>query len=341
MMMAHVFDNFADAALLAEHDLEREGLSSIFDRYEWFERTLAECPQAGRPLIARASGHAGDCWLFLSVDDKGHAQSLGSWYTLAFRPVFTGQPDLAEQTRLIANVAAQLRERVSMIRLSPMREADCTLTAEAFRRAGWVAIAKASDCNWTANVAGMRFADYWDARPGRLRKTVKSKGVKANMVTHITAHFDEDAWAEYEAIYAQSWKPQEGAMGFLRAMAQSEGAAGTLRLGIGTIDGEAVAAQFWTCENGTAIAHKVAHRMSAAGHSPGTLLSAKMFEHVIDVDHVARVDFGTGDSDYKSAWMDDCAPLYTLELFNKNRLGGIARAVIASAKVELSNLRSR
>ena len=336
--MAHVFDDFDDAALLAQHELEREGLSSIFDRYEWFERTLARCPQAGRPLVARASGHAGDCWLFLTMDDKGRAQSLGSWYTLAFRPVFTGAPDLAEQARLLSNVAAQLRERAVMIRLSPMRHDDCQLTADAFRNAGWAAVATKSDCNWTANVDGMRFADYWAARPGRLRKTVKGKAAKANMITQIHTCFDEAAWTDYESIYAHSWKPEEGSMPFLRSTAQSEGAAGTLRLGIGRIAGEAVAAQLWTCENGTAIAHKVAHRTSADAYSPGTLL-AKMFEHVIDVDHVSQIDFGTGNSGYKSAWMDDSAPLFTLELFNKHRLGGIARAAIAAVRAELGNVR--
>ncbi|MEQ1509202.1 MAG: GNAT family N-acetyltransferase [Sphingopyxis sp.] len=341
MMMAHVFDDYSDAVLLAKHELEREGLASIFDRYEWFERTLAQCPILGQPLVTRASGHAGDCWLFLSVDDQGRAQGLGSWYTLAYRPIFTGVANIEEKLRLLANVAGQLRSRLSTICLSPMHEEDCRLTAEAFRSAGWLATARVSDCNWTANVAGLCFDEYWAARPGKLRKTVKSKQAKADMATHIYTHFDEGAWADYEAVYAQSWKPEEGSMGFLRSMAQSEGAAGTLRLGIGRIAGEAVAAQLWTCENDVAIAHKVAHRMSAVALSPGTLLSAKMFEQAIDIDRVARIDFGTGDSGYKSAWMDDCAPLYTLELFNKNRVSAIARAVIAKAKDELRALRSR
>jgi hypothetical protein len=33
-----------------------------------------------------------------------------------------------------------------------------------------------------------------------------------------------------------------------------------------------------------------------------------MFAHVIDVDRVAAIDFGTGDDPYKADWMDHTRP---------------------------------
>ncbi len=65
-----------------------------------------------------------------------------------------------------------------------------------------------------------------------------------------------------------------------------------------------MAAQFWTVENGIAYIHKLAHRTGARSLSPGTTLSAALFAHVIDVDHVTLVDFGTGDDPYKRDWME-------------------------------------
>ena len=83
-------------------------------------------------------------------------------------------------------------------------------------------------------------------------------------------------------------------------------------------DGKPVAAQFWTVENGVALIHKLAHDERHMQASPGTLLSAALFQHVIDVDHVDRIDFGTGNDAYKAEWMEAVRPRYRLELFWPN-----------------------
>ncbi len=43
-----------------------------------------------------------------------------------------------------------------------------------------------------------------------------------------------------------------------------------------------------------------------------------MFQHVIDVDRVDLVDYGTGSDAYKAEWMEDVRPRYRLELFWPN-----------------------
>ncbi len=91
----------------------------------------------------------------------------------------------------------------------------------------------------------------------------------------------------------------------LRRFAEQEGAAGRLRLGIARHEGRAVAAQFWTVEDGTAFIHKLAHLEEAVPLSAGTVLTAALFERVIDRDRVEMVDFGTGDDPYKSMWMEE------------------------------------
>ena len=76
-----------------------------------------------------------------------------------------------------------------------------------------------------------------------------------------------------------------------------------MRIGLAYIDGQPVAAQFWTVENGTALIHKLAHDERHLAFSPGTLLSAALFQHVIDIDKVDEIDFGTG-SERVQARMD-------------------------------------
>jgi CelD/BcsL family acetyltransferase involved in cellulose biosynthesis len=87
-------------------------------------------------------------------------------------------------------------------------------------------------------------------------------------------------------------------------------------------------------ENGVALIHKLAHRESAAETSPGTVLSAAMFRHVIDVDNVDIIDFGTGNDHYKADWMDGNTPLMQIMAHNPLTPAGLAGA----AKAGLSRL---
>ena len=81
-----------------------------------------------------------------------------------------------------------------------------------------------------------------------------------------------------------------------------------MRMGLARHEGEVVAAQMWTVDHGTAYIHKLAHLESAKPLSAGTILTAALFEHVIDRDKVAWVDFGTGDDPYKRDWMEQVRP---------------------------------
>ncbi len=294
----------------------------MFDRIEWFRRTRQFASPPGQPLIVRARAEGTDGWLFL-MEDKGRAVALSSWYTLSFRPVFTDDAVDGTKYALLVAVARRLRKRLASVHAEPVTAADAAIICKAFDRARWVAQARPSTANWTVRTEGITFEEYWSARPGELRSTVKRKASKFAVETKIFTSFDGMAWADYEMIYAASWKPDEGAPEFLRDMALAEGAAGTLRLGIASIGGEPVAAQLWTVENGHAIIHKLAHAASANDQSPGSILSAAMFEYVIDTDRVALVDFGTGDDAYKADWMDTRTQLFSVDLFNPLRPAGL------------------
>src|SRR3546814_7125293 len=108
----------------------------------------------------------------------------------------------------------------------------------------------------------------------------------------IHDRFSPAIWKDYEAVYENSWKPEEGSLSFLRAIAEQEGEAGHLRMGIARSDGLAVAAQLWTVENGVALIHKLAHREDAGAGSPGTLLShARSEEHTSELQSLMRISY--------------------------------------------------
>ncbi len=319
--------------------LTRTAQPSLFHRLDWFRRVLASEPEAPLPLIARAASERSLSWLFL-MRDGANARSISNWYSFAFGAVHAGEPNDAQKAAMMTAIARRLknaRPRLSRIVMTPVPDAEVALLERAFSRSGWTVFTHEHSANWTADVAGKSFADYWAERPGQLRSTVKRKAGKEDVATHVYTTFDADVWADYEAIYADSWKPEESDPAFLRSLAESEGETGCLRLGIARIDGEPVAVQFWTVEHGRALIHKLAHRESAHESSAGTILSHAMFRHVIDQDHVDMIDFGTGDDPYKADWMDGATALHTITAFNPSTIDGLAGA----AREKLSRLARR
>lgn len=288
--------------------LARSDTSVPFDRIEWLQLMAQECLPARDCFLAVA--REGDAVAVLPLAPAARGLGpLGNWYSFFVRPQVN-----ADAPHLLRALAASLA-RHGAIELSPMPEDAARALAQAFRDTGWLGRVEPCDTNHHLALNGRSFAEYWSTRPGALRETVRRKGRKGVVALRIATRFDPADWAAYEAIYARSWKPGEGSPAFLRRFAEMEGAAGALRIGLAEIDGQAVAAQFWTVEGGTAWIHKLAHDERAGAHSPGTLLSAALFEHVIDRDRVHTVDFGTGNDPYKRDWMESVRARFRLRFY--------------------------
>jgi CelD/BcsL family acetyltransferase involved in cellulose biosynthesis len=279
-----------------------------FDRLAWWQGLAEHC--GIEPLLAVARD--GDDTAVLPLQRvNGHLSGLANWYSFRLRPVSSPGSDTAVLLTALARDLAGKAPRVTISGL-PDEDGSAASTERAFRAAGWIALREACDSNHVLHLHGRGYDEYLAARPGPLRTTLKRKSGKVD--TAVMTAFDPVAWAAYEDIYAESWKPSEGSPAFLRAFAEQEGAAGRLRLGVAYAEGQAVAAQMWTVEGGTAFIHKLAHREAARPLSPGTVLSAALFRHVIDEDGVDLVDFGTGNDGYKRDWMEEVRPRYRLDL---------------------------
>lgn len=307
-----------------------EGFASPFDRAAWFD-LLEAYGFAGQGRIDAHGGAGGvTAWLPLRVEKPGDVAGLTNWYSFTIRPLYTGDGDRGAALRALFQ---NLRRTAAQLTLYPVAAPD-EITA-ALRAAGWrVKATPAGDRHWL-DLCDMDHDAWWADRPGALRNTVQRKAKKGIVDIQLLTEFDDGSWAAYEQIYAASWKPDEGHPALLRAFAEAEGARGHLRMGIARIDGIPVAAQYWTVEDGTAFIHKLAHVEDSLKASPGTLLSAALFRHVITIDGVKRVDFGTGNDGYKRDWMNRHDPLWRIEAFNPSRVAAWGPALKAFGRALL------
>lgn len=264
---------------------------------------------------------------------------MANWYSFAFRPLFSGPCNADVRLRLITHIARGLAKRVGRLELFPVTADDNTmrLLLDALHATGWLAAATPMGVNHLLDLEGRDFQSYWAGRPGPLRSLVRRKGRGSPFDLSIHRDVSNALWADYMHVYGRSWKEAEPFAPFLRALAERESYAGTLRLGFARRNGEPVAAQLWTIENGVALIHKLAHDGSYDAQSPGTLLSHHMFRAAIDDDHVARIDYGTGDNAYKTDWMDRQRPLYRIDSYNPR----FASAWLPAARAGISGLVAR
>lgn len=327
-------DHANDDALPA--NARAAGFPSPFDRAEWFG-LLERHGFAGAGRVD-ARGQAGDvtAWLPFRRDAPDHLAGLTNWYSFVIRPLYSGEGDRAAALRALF---AGLRRRAARLSLHPVGTADREAIVAGLRDAGWwVDASVAGDRHWL-DLTGLDHDGWWESRPGALRNTVKRKAKKNIVDLALFTDFDAEAWTAYESIYAASWKPEEGDPALLRAFVEAESARGTFRMGLARIGHQPVAAQFWTVEDGTAFIHKLAHVEDSQKASPGTLLSAALFRHVIEVDGVQRVDFGTGNDAYKRDWMNRHEPLWRIEAFNPARIAAWGPALKARMRSMLGKNR--
>lgn len=293
------------------NDLQGLALSGKgpFARVEWF----ALLEQSGlKPVLATIRDGDKGLTLPLMKGQQG-LEVLTNWYAFTWQDLNAGHASPA----LLEDLARSLATKTSRIDLAKLADEDGTATRleNAFKNAGWGVFREACDVNHILKVDGRSYADYLSARPGPLRTTLKRKAKKVEI--RLSRQFDTQDWTAYEAIYRDSWKPEEGDPELLRKFAQSESAAGRFLFGMALAEGEPVAAQFWTVDNGTAYIHKLAHLESAQKISPGTTLTAALFDEVITGDKVDCVDFGTGDDGYKADWMEQTRPRFRLTCLSK------------------------
>ncbi|CCW17147.1 FIG00636029: hypothetical protein [Sphingobium indicum BiD32] len=294
--------------------LDREAVPCLFGRYDWFDLLHRHCFADVPVRVILTEERGAQAWLFLLRRDDRHMSALAHWYSFNWSPQFVGDPDAGQRARLLDGLGSHLLRTTSQIDLYPV-ETSAELLAS-LRRTGWFALSRPMGGRYLLRVEGRDFATYWASRPGRLRTLVKRRARGSRYDLSISDRLTDDLWRDYVDVHGRSWKQPEPGLNFLRALAERESEAGTLRLGFARDKGRAVATQLWTVEKDVALIHKLSHDRAHDAGSPGTLLSHAMFAQAIDGDQVAVIDYGTGDNAYKADWMEERAPLHRIDAFN-------------------------
>jgi CelD/BcsL family acetyltransferase involved in cellulose biosynthesis len=260
----------------------------------------------------------------------GHRlQSLTTPYSCEYRPLFAA--GLNQEIRVAAMAAfARACRSAGVVRLDAL-PADCEGLADleaGARSVGLYTIRFDHFGNWHEDVEGLDWNAYLRRRPGALRETIRRRSRRAAALPD--ARFDlftqpaemDRATAAFQAVYRRSWKDPEPFPHFNTALIQAMAELGLVRLGVWSVGAEPVAVQLWVVKDRCAIVLKLAHDEAYKQHSPGTVLTAFMLQHLLDSDNVGRIDFGRGDDGYKQGWAVRRRQCIGLLLVNPLRLPG-------------------
>jgi hypothetical protein len=185
--------------------------------------------------------------------------------------------------------------------------------------------------NWYLDVAGRTYETYFAGLPSKLRNTIvraRKKLEKAGAWS-IEIHTEAGsgltgAIADFEKVYGQSWKHEEPFPDFIGGLCRTAATNGWLRLGVLKLAGEPIASQLWLTKDGHALIYKLAYVEAYKGLSAGSVLSAALMQHAIEVDHAHEIDYLTGDDAYKRDWMSHRRERLGIIAFNPLTLRGLA-----------------
>ena len=295
---------------------ESSSLDSFFALSNWYDLMARHgLPEATEILAYTYERPGSTAALLMQAAMRGGRRVLGSLtnaHSLEHGVLYAPSADLEEALARIASDILAERPQwdcVSLAELDPREPSYPDLTA-ALREAGLLVECTFSSGTWYEETASLSFADYVAARPSQLRNTWIRKRHRLERSHRLTkSFFDNDvadldrAIADYEAVYAASWKPAELFPGFVPALIRLLGELRALRLGIYYIDGIPVAVQFWIVWNRRAVICKLAHDKRFDGMSLGTLLTMDMFERVLGTDRPHEISLGRGDDPYKRLWL--------------------------------------
>ena len=326
----------------------------LFASRSWWRTVLACGMPPGTQacfLLARIAGRPAALLPLRQDKAQGSFSGLTTPYTCVFAPPVAADVPPSDLTAIFAAFAGFCRAGATT-RFDSLPEDWAALPAfeQGARTAGLSVVRFAHFGNWHESVGGMGWGDYLAARPGALRETIRRKLRRADRRRDagfdvVTGPPDLEAGIDaFEHVYARSWKQAEPFPRFNAGLMRETAAAGLLRLGIWSIAGVAVAAQFWFVEAGRATVLKLAHDEAFQANSPGTVLTALMLRRFLDEEHITAIDFGRGDDAYKQGWARERRQRIGVVLVDPHRpagLGFLARHALGRVGASLRGAQRR
>jgi len=303
--------------------------TSFFQQSGWYDLIARHARPEGVEFHLYLDGDPANAGLPLRTDGARRLRAMANAYTLEYGPI--GAPG-ADVERLASAIAAEdpRHEMIVLEALDPLA-ASFPALVDGFRHARWAAKPVFDFGVWYEETGGLDFRRYFETRPAILRNTVRRKTAAAQGIEYRFAEPATDIEAliaDYETVYRNSWKEPEPFSEFMPALIRFAFRVGALRMGIARIAGRPAAAQFWLLWAGRAVIYKLAHDKMFDELSPGTLLTMKMMERVLENDRPDEINFGRGDDPYKKMWLGRRRERWIIRAANPRTLHGATRAAL-------------
>lgn len=300
---------------------------SVFLSRAWFDLLDSAARPRGMRGAIIGLGEYGvlPVWCRVRGGRMSPVRGMTTPYTLVFGPLAAQDADWAGLGATLAGIVRQC----GALRLDAL-DPDALGFEDwlgSMRRLGVIVHRFDHFGNWGEAVPGDY--DAWLAsRPGTLRNTIRRRTRHAarEVVMTVTRGGDglDAAIADFEMVYARSWKPAEPYPDFNPTCMRRLAAEGVLRLGIMRSAQGPIAAQYWAVSGGTGFLLKLAHDRAAESLSPGTVLTAHMVRDLLNEGGIHRLDFGCGDDAYKRLWVAERRQRVGVILIDPRRPLGLA-----------------
>ncbi len=309
------------------------GKSSFFHTFPWYCNLVKHgLPKETNLHVYVAEGDSGLKGVLPMKQNGRRLEALSNYYASLFMPIL--EEPVEEPLHIFADAIAG--ERWDSVDLHPM-DVDSPVfgkCSEAFRRAGMIVLPYFCFGNWYLEVAGRSYSEYFESLPSKLKNTLKRKLKQLNAMADARIEIVtgkegiDSAISAYEKVYNSSWKVHEPYPEFMPGLIRTCADNGWLRLGLVHVGEEPVAAQVWMVKDGIASIYKLAYDERYAKLSAGSILTARLMEHAIDVDGVHEVDYLTGDDDYKKDWMSARRERWGLTAYNGRTFRGLIEGML-------------
>jgi hypothetical protein len=311
---------------------EHPRIGALFERpisaegsYGWFQSLAETTLHPGEQAVVAVAFEDGTVKAALPLVRRGtQMRALTAPYTTLYAPAL---PDPRWALYLGAGAASYVKGSLHLDALDPA-EAGVAAYLVGVESSGLIASQYGHFVNHCEPIAN--FEEYWNARPTRLKATVRRKLAQARAQAAEFRYYREEfgeATAMYDEIYRASWKSAEPHPHFIANMVEKLSRDGFVRVGIMTLAGQPVAAQIWLVCGRKATIFKVAHRQDAAHHSPGTLLTYWLIATLVREDGLDEIDFGRGGDTYKRDWLTRPRLRFGVVAGNWRSLSGL-RAIV-------------
>jgi hypothetical protein len=299
----------------------------------WLKHFVAQVASEDWTMLAPMGEHGTSLMLlYHGRQAPFQCEALTNYYSSLFSPLASSETDRAHAVASLVQQLGEHRPRLRTAKFAPLsvESPDTGYLEAALAEQGWYVRRYFSFGNWSLPCEGMTFDKYLSSRDSQLRHTLARKSKKlqtAGRLQIFTRAEDVDsAMDAFESVYSKSWKVPEPYPSFVREWARLCAERGWLRLGVASIDDVPIAAQFWFTTARRAYIFKLAYDEGQSRWSAGTVLTAHLLRHALEVDQVIEVDYLSGDDAYKKSWMTVRRERIGLMACNLRSVGGAAAA---------------